>query len=195
MPAWRRRAFPSWGTPRRRAGAVLMMVGGGAIAVASFLPWLGDAHALTGWDVYTRRSAAGANPFVIRPDDWTDVSSYFFTGLTTLVIGVLLVLTAAVLLVAQTKAPPSTSIGWLALTLPAGLVAVAGLLVPLVNLLRAAAGPGIDLLSVRYGLWVALVGAGMVYLGWVLTSWGKGRRAQKRWEDEILAGTPESTVE
>ena len=195
MPWWRRRAFPVWGTPRRRLGAVLVMVGGAAIAIASFLPWLGNGHDLTGWDVYTRRSAAGANPFLFRPDDWTDVSSYFFTGLTTMVVGVLLVVTAAVLLIAQGKPPPSTSIVWLALTLPAGLVVVAGLLVPLVNLLSAAVGPGYALVSVQYGLWVALAGAGVVIIGWVLESSGKSRRAQKRWEQEILAGAPGSTVE
>ena len=195
MPSWRRRAFPVWGTPRRRAGDVLAMLGGATIAVASFLPWLGDGRDLTGWDVYTRRSAAGANPFVIRPDDWTDVSAYFFTGLTTLVVGVLLVLTAAALLVAQTKAPPVRAIVWGALTLPAGLVVVAGLVVPVVNLVHAAAGPGSDLVSIRYGLWVGLAGAAAVLLGWVLGSAGQGRRAQKRWEDDILAGAPGSTVE
>lgn len=193
MSGWQRRQIAFWGTLRARLGAVVGMVGGTAVAVATFMPWLVDGRTLTGWDLSTRARDAGHNPWFIIPGDtpWWSFTEFLYTGLTTLVLGALMLLGALVLLVAHAGRPPTRLIVRTALVGPAALGGVVALVVTSINLFEVWWGPRFPHLSVGVGLWVAFTGAVVGTLGVGLSTSGKGRRAQQRWERENNPSQPE----
>ena len=80
----------------RLRGAVLMLAGGLTLVVATFLNWLHDGTVVTGWELYDVQSRAGENLWVIG--DMFSPGTLLFTGLTTLVGGIVVIVLALVAL-------------------------------------------------------------------------------------------------
>jgi hypothetical protein len=97
--------MPAW-TAQTLLGMAIALVGGGLVIVASFLPWLRHPNVtLTGWDLVDPTRRGGGNPFLIM-NAFADFDP-MATGLTTAVLGGLMVLLAVVVLAAPKQPPPS----------------------------------------------------------------------------------------
>ena len=107
-----------------------------------------------------------------------------------MLLGALMLLGATVLLVAHARRPPTRLAVRAAVVGPAALAGVLALLVTTVNLSQVWFGPRSSHASVGVGLWVAFVGALVGTLGVGLSTSGKGRRAQRRWERENVPPLP-----
>jgi hypothetical protein len=114
---------------RRIAGSLVGLAGGAVVIAATYMDWLsGGGMSISGWDLYDMRSNLNENVFYVG--DMFGSGSPFFTGLTTLILGIAVVVVALlVLAVAATQRPGSSggAGGALALlgTLVAGLASFA----------------------------------------------------------------------
>jgi hypothetical protein len=170
---------------KRVIGFILALTGSLLTIGATFLDWLvtPEGRTVTGWDLYTIRSKAGDNVWVIP--HWSH-SLPFFTGLATLVAGVVLGAVTAVAMVIPRSAssPRFTVAAPAAMTLLAVPIAVFGFVIwnGIVGLSGVAEqGAG------RVGLYLPMAsGLTAAGLGWMLQR--RVRGVFGRWVDEPPAG-------
>jgi len=167
-------AYPATATAggKRSAGrivsAIIGLVGGVLVVVGTFLAWLSyGPMSFTGWDLYDARSKASANVFAIKEmfSGW----SPFFTGLTTLICGVVLIVVALLVLVlpgSRTPGSKEVNVGLgVVLTLITVLAVAPCLWNPfewVMNGRDKSFGVGIE---TGVGLWLVLAGAIAALLG------------------------------
>jgi hypothetical protein len=85
-------------TTRVAMGAITAMVGGILVVIASFLPWFKYLTTVSGWDIFDGQTKLGGNPFLIE-HMFSAAFNPLFTGLTTVILGVLAAATALVILI------------------------------------------------------------------------------------------------
>jgi hypothetical protein len=147
---------------RRGLGGFAAVVGGAAMIVSVFLPWLSflGTASVKGWDTYSLSS--GAEKFYANHAFDSDFSP-MFTGMSVLIAGSLMALIGLAMLGSlRGGAFRLHGAGRLVLGLLAVLVFVAGI-TNLVSLY--ATGPGSGLLDPGYGLFVLTAGAVVGFLG------------------------------
>jgi len=167
---------------RRGLGGFAALVGGALMVVSVFLPWFGG---ITGWDSVNPSlgdiSTAGeAVETIADAGNFYDNSYFdpagsfspFFTGLSILIAGGLLVLIGLAML---------ASLRGGAFRLPAAgqlILAVLGIVIAIVGVTNLASlyatGPGAEFLSPEYGLFLLTAGALLGFLG-VVAAVVKGR--------------------
>jgi len=152
----------------RIVSAIIGLVGGALVVGGTFLDWLSyGPMSFTGWDLYDARSEASANVFAINEmfSGW----SPFFTGLTTLICGVVLIVVALLVLVlpgSRTPGSKEVNVGLgIVLTLITVLAVAPCLWNPfewVMNGRDKSFGVGIE---AGVGLWLVLAGAIAALLG------------------------------
>jgi hypothetical protein len=160
----------------RLVGGLLGVVGGAAVIVATFLEWFSGYWVnLSGWDVYDLRSEYDQNVLVVG--DFFGENSPLFSGLVTLIVGVVIVLLALLLL----ALPGSKRAG--ARELNAGVaflfVALASLLlIPgIVNLVSWLASDAREAADAAFGFYLVLIGGAVAWVGVLIAAIGKRRPA------------------
>jgi len=158
-------------SPRRIVGGLIAAAGGGAVIGGSFLDWFGaGGFSLTGWDIYDLRSAMNENVFVVGK--FFDNSMPLFTGLTTLIVGCVLVAVALLVMALPGGKPGAPeinggvkAIAWIAL-----LAVAIPALVNLVGWLAKGQDQGADAAA---GFWLVVAGAVAGIVGVAIGTGGK----------------------
>ncbi len=159
---------------RRGLGGLAALVGGAAMVVSVFLPWFtAGTESVTGWDsVNTKVTQIRSTGDFFKSPAFADTGfSPFFTGLSILIAGGLLVLLALAMLASlRGGAFRLPAAGQFILGLLAALIAAVGV----TNLASLyATGPGTGVIKPEYGLFILTAGALEGLLG-VLVGLGKG---------------------
>jgi hypothetical protein len=164
------------GSERKRIGALtglggaLLMIGG------SFVTWIESfGTGFSGWDLYDSQNDVGKFPFMI---DETFRSTFdpFFTGGTTVALGLVLAgLAIAVLLAPERPAGTTRTRVHPALYVAVVLAVVAAFLVAAINLRTYFGRPdGVDV-SLAVGFWIPVVGIALAAFG-LTSAAGRTRR-------------------
>jgi hypothetical protein len=163
---------------RPRNGALIAIIGAGALMAGVFLPWVtGAGESVSGWDLYDLRREAGENPFVVDKM-FKGTFDPFFTAAPFLFVGALLVVIGVSMYFATKRPPPSRYRVSPGLYITGMLLAVLVLLMAFLNVFSILGAPdGIDV-AIGFGLVVTMVGA-------IATLGGVGQSAATRRE---LAG-------
>jgi len=143
---------------RRGLGAFAALVGAALMIVSVFLPWVGD---VTGWDSVNQEitSIRSTGDFFVNPAFAETGFSPFFTGLSILIAGGLLVLIGLALLASlKGGAFNLPSAGHLALTVVGIVIAAIGV----TNLASLYATGDVD---PEYGLFILTAGALIGFFG------------------------------
>jgi len=145
---------------RRGLGGFAALVGGAAMVVSVFLPWFtAGTEAVTGWDsVNTKVTQIRSTGDFFKSPAFADSGfSPFFTGLSILIAGGLLVLLALAMLASlKGGAFRLPAVGQFILGLLVALIAAVGV-TNLVSLYVT--GPGTEIIKPEYGLFVLTAGA------------------------------------
>lgn len=152
---------------RRGMGGFLALLGGAAMIVSVFVPWFGTTASYSGWDsvVKSVENVSGTGDFFQA--HWLSTSGFspYFTGLSVLIAGVLLVLIGlAMLFSLKGGAFRLPGIAVFLLGLLALLIAVVGV----TNLISLFATRGSGQISPEWGLYLLTAGAAVGLIGtWI----------------------------
>lgn len=150
---------------RRGFGAFLALLGGAAMIVSVFLSWFNaGGPAFSGWDavVDDAMNVSGVGDFYESPFFAESGFSPFFTGLSVLIVGILLALIGLAML-ASLRGGAFHLPGFMQVVL--GVLALAIALVGVTNLASLYATRGTDLIKPEYGLFILTAGAVVGMLG------------------------------
>ena len=150
---------------RRGFGAFLALIGGAAMVVSVFLSWFNaGGPAFSGWDavVDDAMNVSGVGDFYESPFFAESGFSPFFTGLSVLIAGILLVL-IGVAMVASLRGGAFHLPGIVQILL--GVVALGIAFVGVTNLASLYATGDTDLIKPEYGLFILTAGAVVGMLG------------------------------
>lgn len=179
---WRKRAL---------IAAVISLLASGAMAAASFMPWLssGGGRTLSGWDIYEAQRDAGHNVFFISRffTDPDGRSVAFFTGRATLLSGLGLAGVTVVFLILNimlrqrqsrkgSQAPGRAALSVRLVAVLQVLVAIAAIAAPMVNARFYFEGGQASGASLEYGLILLWAATYVGFLGNVLgyaTAWDR----------------------
>lgn len=153
---------------RSPVGALLALGGAACLAIGVFLDWLAPGRAvsgeeaITGWDISSEME--GMNKLYIG-NFWEDSFSPIFAGMAVLIAAGVLAIIGAWLLV---RTQPANGPGIIL-----RLLALLAFLIPVANLLSLFGfGPGTDVVNPGIGMWLAVIGGGIGFLGVSLGSGG-----------------------
>lgn len=167
----------------RIVSAIIGLVGGALVVGGTFLDWLSAGPlAFTGWDIYDVQSKGSENIFVLKEmfDGW----SPFFTGLTTLICGVVLIVVALLVLVLRGSRTPGSKEINVGLSVFLSLIATLAVLPCLWNAFEwVTNGRDFGVVDSAVGLWLVLAGAIVALLG--ITS-GLARRRPRAQSAPLL---------
>ena len=159
---------------RRGLGGFAALIGGAAMIVSVFLPWIGGA---TGWDSVNQELTSditnvSTGDFFHNPTFADSGFSPFFTGLSILIAGGLLVLIGLAMLASlRGGAFRLPGAGKFIIAVLAVLIAIVGV----TNLASLYATGDADVWSPEYGLFVLTAGALIGFLGVLGGVTGRGR--------------------
>jgi hypothetical protein len=161
---------------RRGLGGFAALLGGVLMVVSVFLPWLSAVGvSLTGWDTVNTQISEIRSTGDFYKNSFFSESGFspFFTGLSILIAGGLLILIGLAMLASlRGGAFRLPAAGQFILAILAVLIAVVGV----TNLASLyATGPGGGILDPQYGLFILTGGAIIGFLGGLLGSLGDGR--------------------
>jgi hypothetical protein len=160
---------------RIAAWVIVAAAGGGLVAVASFLPWFGYARITkTGWDIFDVQSKVG-NPFLVE-HMFSSAFNPVFTGLTTLILGILAVVVAGIILVSPRPALPGKYSVPLVVVALATILGLAVFMVAFVNVGAYVVGNPRGY-SLEIGLILLVIGGVLAMLGLV----GAMQRPSSMW--------------
>jgi hypothetical protein len=158
---------------RRGLGGFAALIGGALMIVSVFLPWFSGAEAsYSGWDAVVEdvTNVEGTGDFYISPAFGSGFSP-FFTGLSVLIAGGLLVLIGVAMLFSLSGGAFRLPGFWVFLL---GLLALLIFIVGVTNLISLYATGDSDVWSPEWGLYLLTAGAAIGLLGvWVGISRGR----------------------
>lgn len=147
---------------RRMVAALVGAAGGTLVIAATYMDWLsGGFLSVSGWDLYDLRAKMGgstADKFIVT--DMFGSGTPFFTGLTTLILGIAVVVAALVLALAlAAQGPGGSGGGARVLSLLASLMAVVASAVATFNLVMWAVKGNDQGVDAAAGLYLVLAGS------------------------------------
>ena len=160
---------------RRGLGGFAALIGGALMIVSVFLPWFGTDASYTGWDAVVEdvTNVSGTGDFFVTPYFADSGFSHFFTGLSVLIAGGLLVLIGVAMLFSLSGGAFRLPGFWVFLL---GLLALLIFIVGVTNLISLYATGDSDVWSPEWGLYLLTAGAAIGLLG-VWVGIGRGRSA------------------
>ena len=163
---------------RRGLGGFVALVGGALMIVSVFFPWFqGAGSSYSGWDAVVEdiQSVQGTGDFFANPYFAASGFSPFFTGLSVLIAGALLVVIGLLMLLSLSGGAFHLAGFWKFIL---GLLALAIAVVGVTNLASLLATGDSDAVSAEWGLYLLTGGAIIGLLGvWVGIGGGRSSEA------------------
>jgi hypothetical protein len=162
---------------RRGLGGFAALVGGVLMVLSVFFPWFGTDASYTGWDAVVEdvTNISGTGNFFANPYFAESGFSPFFTGLSVLIAGALLVAIGLLMLLSLSGGAFRLPGFWMFIL---GLLALAIAVVGVTNLASLLATSDSDVVSTEWGLYLLTGGALIGLLGvWVGIGRGKSSEA------------------
>ena len=158
---------------RRGLGGFVALIGAALMIISVFLPWFGTDASYTGWDAVVKdvTNIQGTGDFFTTPYFADSGFSPFFTGLSVLIAGGLLVLIGVAMLFSLSGGAFRLPGFWVFIV---GVLALAIAIVGVTNLASLLATGDSNVVSPEWGLYMLTAGAVIGLLG-VWVGIGRGR--------------------